>query len=263
MNTTVKRWMATLAQSTYFDLIGLALVIAISWSFGYFGETLDWVWEGNLSALFGSTPSWAPLVPIGIISVFNSCFSLMSTRLTGRMSNLGNWITLFNVILSMTLDYIFGNSAAIITYPVTFIITAFAIRKWKQTDRYETSKPLEGKKALIFIGLTSLLAFVFSFTTTWLGYGFKISYLTFDDVAQSLIFYGAMIEFMIALIANVLNARKLTLQWPFWTVYNFVSVLKSGAQLNWANVAKYIYYIINSVVSNGFWAEHDKVIEKP
>lgn len=65
---------------------------------------------------------WAVYVPLGLISVINVGFSMVSTRLTGRISNLGNVFGIINVALSGAIDYILGNKAAIITYPVTFVI---------------------------------------------------------------------------------------------------------------------------------------------
>ena len=41
---------------------------------------------------------------------------MMSTRLTGRLSNVGNVLGIINTALSGAIDYILGNKAAIITY---------------------------------------------------------------------------------------------------------------------------------------------------
>lgn len=55
---------------------------------------------------------------------------MLSTRFTGKLSKWGNYFGIVNTILSGAIDYILGNKAAIITYPVTFLIYTFAIKKW-------------------------------------------------------------------------------------------------------------------------------------
>lgn len=54
---------------------------------------------------------------------------MLSTRFTGKSSKWRNYFGIVNTILSGTIDYILGNKAAIITYPVTFLIYTFAIKK--------------------------------------------------------------------------------------------------------------------------------------
>ena len=51
----------------------------------------------------------------------------------GKLSKWGNYFGI-NTILSGAIDYILGNKATIITYPVTFLIYTFAIKKWKASQ---------------------------------------------------------------------------------------------------------------------------------
>ena len=68
------------AKSKYADLFGVALVIAIAIASGYLGTRLDkYVDWGPIT----------PFIPLGVISVINVGISMMSTRLTGRLSNIG------------------------------------------------------------------------------------------------------------------------------------------------------------------------------
>lgn len=62
--------------------------------------------------------------------------------------------------------------------------------------------------------------------------------------------------FGLSLSANILNALKLTMQWQFWLLYNAVQCVKALTQGNFANVGKYIFYIINSVAALLLWTRN-------
>lgn len=64
-------------------------------------------------------------------------------------------------------------------------------------------------------------------------------------------------SFALSLVANGLNAYKLTIQYPFWTVYNFVQLAKAFVQGNFANVGKYIFYIINAFGAQFIWDDSE------
>lgn len=120
------------AKSKYADLFGVALVIAIAVASGYLGTRLDkYVDWGPIT----------PFIPLGVISVINVGISMMSTRLTGRLSNIGNVLGIINTALSGAIDYILGNKAAIITSrslssctPSRFVggRTPSAARRWNR-----------------------------------------------------------------------------------------------------------------------------------
>lgn len=59
------------------------------------------------------------------------------------------------------------------------------------------------------------------------------------------------------LIANALNALKLTTQWGFWLIYNFVQLTKAGIQGNFANIGKYIFYILNAIGALFVWNDEE------
>ena len=105
-----------------FDVIGVALVVTISISAGYLNTRLE---------KYVDWGPWTTFIPFGLISVINVGISMLSTRFTGKLSNWGNYLGIVNTILSGAIDYILGNKAAIITYPITFIIYTFAIKNGK------------------------------------------------------------------------------------------------------------------------------------
>ncbi|VSK83240.1 Nicotinamide mononucleotide transporter [Streptococcus pneumoniae] len=213
------------------------MVVGIAIASGYLNSRLD---------KFVDWGSWTALVPFGLISVTNVGISMLSTRFTGKLSKWGNYFGIVNTILSGAIDYILGNKAAIITYPVTFLIYTFAIKKWEasQEDRPNQMSQKQVKLATIII---SIIAFLFAFVTNYIGYEGKMNLLA----------YVTTIAFALSLIANALNALKLTTQWSFWLIYNFVQLTKAGIQGNFANIGKYIFYILNAIGALFVWNDEE------
>ncbi|CVU58904.1 nicotinamide mononucleotide transporter [Streptococcus pneumoniae] len=213
------------------------MVVGIAIASGYLNSHLD---------KFVDWGSWTALVPFGLISVTNVGISMLSTRFTGKLSKWGNYFGIVNTILSGAIDYILGNKAAIITYPVTFLIYTFAIKKWEasQEGRPNQMSQKQVKLAAIII---SIIAFLFAFVTNYIGYGGKMNLLA----------YVTTIAFALSLIANDLNALKLTTQWGFWLIYNFVQLTKAGIQGNFANIGKYIFYILNAIGALFVWNDEE------
>ncbi|HFN9933945.1 TPA: nicotinamide mononucleotide transporter [Streptococcus pneumoniae] len=195
----MKKSLKIFATSKWFDLFGVALVVGIAIASGYLNSRLD---------KFVDWGPWTALVPFGLISVTNVGISMLSTRFTGKLSKWGNYFSIVNTILSGAIDYILGNKAAIITYPV---------------------------------------AFLFAFVTNYIGYEGKMNLLA----------YVTTIAFALSLIANALNALKLTTQWGFWLIYNFVQLTKAGIQGNFANIGKYIFYILNAIGALFVWNDEE------
>ncbi|HGK9945943.1 TPA: nicotinamide mononucleotide transporter [Streptococcus pneumoniae] len=189
---------------------------------------------------------WTALVPFGLISVTNVGISMLSTRFTGKLSKWGNYFGIVNTILSGAIDYILGNKAAIITYPVTFLIYTFAIKKWKASQEGRSNQMSQKQVKLAAI-IISIIAFLFAFVTNYIGYEGKMNLLA----------YVTTIAFALSLIANALNALKLTTQWGFWLIYNFVQLTKAGIQGNFANIGKYIFYILNAIGALFVWNDEE------
>ncbi|SND27376.1 Nicotinamide mononucleotide transporter [Streptococcus pneumoniae] len=213
------------------------MVVGIAIASGYLNSRLD---------KFVDWGSWTALVPFGLISVTNVGISMLSTRFTGKLSKWGNYFGIVNTILSGAIDYILGNKAAIITYPVTFLIYTFAIKKWEasQEGRPNQMSQKQVKLAAIII---SIITFLFAFVTNYIGYEGKMNLLA----------YVTTIAFALSLIANALNALKLTTQWGFWLIYNFVQLTKAGIQRNFANIGKYIFYILNAIGALFVWNDEE------
>ncbi|HEU8397912.1 TPA: nicotinamide mononucleotide transporter [Streptococcus pneumoniae] len=211
----MKKSLKIFATSKWFDLFGVALVVGIAIASGYLNSRLD---------KFVDWGPWTALVPFGLISVTNVGISMLSTRFTGKLSKWGNYFSIVNTILSGAIDYILGNKAAIITYPVTFLIYTFAIKKWKASQEGRPNQ-MSQKQVKLAVIIISIIAFLFAFA--------------------------------LSLIANALNALKLTTQWGFWLIYNFVQLTKAGIQGNFANIGKYIFYILNAIGALFVWNDEE------
>ncbi|MCC0092063.1 hypothetical protein CO197_03320 [Streptococcus mitis] len=213
------------------------MVVGIAIASGYLNSRLD---------KFVDWGPWTALVPFGFISVTNVGISMLSTRFTGKLSKWGNYFGIVNTILSGTIDYILGNKAAIITYPVTFLIYTFAIKKWEASQEGRPNQMSQKQLKLAAI-IISIIAFLFAFVTNYIGYGGKMNLLA----------YVTTIAFALSLIANAFNALKLTTQWGFWLIYNFVQLTKAGIQGNFANIGKYIFYILNAIGALFVWNDEE------
>lgn len=229
----------TIATAKWMDIIGVLIVASVAISAGYATETL------------GDVAKWASTIglawlPFGLISIGNTILSIMSTRLTGRMKYAGNVVGIINVVLSGAIDYILGNKAAIISYPITFIIYVAALYVWKKyADEHKAdlaAKPLEGKRKMLVMTTIFVFSFAFSYWINWMGFG-----------QFNLLFFLTWIVFALSLVSNILNAMKLSLQNNYWIIYDIVQFVKAVVMGNWANVGKYIYYIISMIASLFYW----------
>ena len=234
----MKKYLKQFAKSKIFDFLGVMLVVGIAIASGYLNSRLD---------KFVDWGPWTALVPFGLISVTNVGISMLSTRFTGKLSRWGNYLGILNTVLSGTIDYILGNKAAIITYPVTFLIYTFAIKKWQESQEGKPNTRSKTQTKLIAT-IATITAFTFAYITNYIGYGGNMNPLA----------YVTTIAFALSLIANVFNALKLTTQWGFWLVYNIVQLIKAGIQGNFANVGKYIFYIINSIGALFVWNDEER-----
>lgn len=233
----MKQKLKQFATSQWFDLFGVLLVLTIAISAGYhrtwLNQLVDW-------------GAWTVFVPFGWISVGNVAISMMSTRFTGKLSKLGNYLGIINAVLSGLIDYILGNKAAIITYPITFLIYLGAIYWWNKSQDGKANTFSKARLNWIVPTLV-VVAFIFSYLTNYIGYQGNMNALA----------YVTTVAFALSLVANGLNALKLTTQWSFWLFYNFVQLAKALIQGNFANVGKYIFYILNSLGALFVWKDSE------
>lgn len=231
----MRNYLKKFATSIYFDILGVILVVGIAIASGYLGTRLD------------KFVDWGPItpyIPLGLISVINVGISMLSTRFTGKLKKSGNYLGIINTILSGAIDFILGNKAAIITYPVTFIIYTIAIKKWNESHDGLPNTMSKPRKQLIGL-VTTFVAIIFSATVNFIGFSGQVTWLSGLTT----------IVFAFSLVANTFNALKIDTQWSFWFVYDIIQLFKAFIQGNFANVGKYIFYIANALGALFVWKD--------
>ena len=133
---------------------------------------------------------------------------------------------------------------------MTFLIYTFAIQKWQKSQEGKPNTRTKAQTQLIAT-IATILAFAFAYGTNYIGYGGNMNALA----------YVTTVAFGLSLVANLLNALKLTTQWGFWFVYNLVQLGKAFIQGNFANVGKYIFYILNSIGALFVWGDEERGTE--
>lgn len=231
----MRNYLKKFATSIYFDILGVILVVGIAIASGYLGTRLD------------KFVDWGPItpyIPLGLISVINVGISMLSTRFTGKLKKSGNYLGIINTVLSGTIDFILGNKAAIVTYPVTFIIYTIAIKKWNESHDGLPNTMSKPRKQLIGL-VTTFVAIIFSAIVNFIGFGGQVTWLSGLTT----------IVFAFSLVANTFNALKIDTQWSFWFVYDIIQLFKAFVQGNFANVGKYIFYIANALGALFVWKD--------
>lgn len=236
----IKKGVRAFVHSRYMDLLGACLVLLVS-IYNQFHLTYYFQGKVMYNVPFGQQFKLMQhgAFPLGILSTVGAVFSLLSTRFVGKQNNFGNMIGLLTTINSGTVDYFLGNHSAAITYPLTFVITYFAVVKWNKGEKI---RKIDFNYYVInSIGLVLGYALVYVGTEIFGGR---------DD----LLFYNIVsITFGLSLGANFSSALKYESTFLSWTIYNIVQLFKAIIQVNIANIAKYIFYLINAVITLADW----------
>jgi len=237
----MKKSLRKLVQSSYLDVLGALLILGVC-LFKGFHETI--YFEGKIS--FG-TPIQdlgrmikLGAFPLGILSCIAAIFSVLSTRLIGKQKNIGNFIGVLTTISSGTLDYMFGNGSAVITYPVTFFIMVFAVQKWRSKESKIRSRDIY---YYLIIGGGIVLGFILVYLGAFL----------FGGIQKHGFLILLSLGFGLSLGGNFCSALKYEETWFSWVLYNLVQLRKNVMQLNIANVVKYIFYLFNAVITLFDW----------
>ncbi|CAK8054873.1 nicotinamide mononucleotide transporter [Eupransor demetentiae] len=237
-----------IANSWWFDLVGVVVIVLSIAAASYVGSnghdiynrfitplSASWLFKG----VSGSIITKWPL--IGIFALLSAVASVMSTRLVAKKNNLGNTIGWINIFFSGVLDFLFGNVGAMFTYPLSWVLNYIPSRTWKKYDKDEVTL-VSVQKMIIFLITSTALSFgLNALAYVWLGQGLNA------------IFWFTSISLAFSFVADMLNVFKSSQQWIFWALYNISQLVKSLFQFNFANVGKYIFYIINSVIVGITW----------
>ena len=177
--------------------------------------------------------------PLGVLSTFGAVFSMLATRLTGKQNNWGNFVGIVTTVNSGANDYLFGNHSALLTYPITFIVFNFATYNWYKGEKIR-------KRDLNYYLIISI-TMVIAYALVYLGFKW------FGGLDDQLFFHTVAITFGLSLGANVCNSLKYEETWFNWIIYNVVQLVKNLIIMNVANVAKYIFYFFNAIITLFDW----------
>ena len=234
-------WLAqikSLTNSLYLDIIGVILVVSISISLGYHNTKINFNWQ-NVAYYF----------PLGIFSILNTSFSMIGTRLVTKKNNIGNFIFIFNTFLSGLIDYLLGNIAAVLTYPVSVVGNYFAYKIWK------TKHILNSIDFIFYRNI--VLGFALSFLLNYIGF----QYFSKGKIDWQLFFIVA-IPAGLSFGGTFNTGRKYPDTWVMWQIYNFFKIAQNLMMLNFANVVKYGFYLFNALIGYITWKDDKKIADK-
>ncbi len=229
-----------IVQSSYIDIFAALLILGVSVAKGFHGTIYqDGAMQFGIPIAELGTYVRNGAFPLGILSVIAAIFSVLATRLVGKQNNWGNIIGIITTISSGVLDYLFGNHSAVITYPVTFMIHNLATYRWSQGARI--------KKRDIWYYVIIGVGMLIGFGLVYLG-----AYL-FGGKTDNAFLITVSLGFGLSLGGNFCNAFKYEETWLSWVVYNIINLVKNAMQLNIANVAKYVFYLFNALITLFDW----------
>ncbi len=238
MNT--KTLVRSLVHSKYIDLFGVILILGTCIVRDFHGTYYQ---NGEMTFGIPISDLWPQIkngaIPLGLWSIIGAIFSVLSARLIGKQNNVGNMIGVATSASSGTIDYLFGNHSAIITYPISLFLNSFSVFRWN--NGVTVRKRDRHYYLIAFIGM------ILGFALVYLG-----AYL-FGGKTDHAFLIVVSLTFGISLGANFANAFKYEETWLSWAIYNVIQLIKNIMLVNIANVAKYIFYLLNSVVTLADW----------
>jgi len=239
-----------IVQSQYIDVLGAALIFGVCYARDFHG-TIYYQGALQFGVPFGELGTYLAkgAFPLGIFSVIGAVFSVLSTRLVGKQNNWGNIIGVFTTISSGSIDFMFGNHSAVITYPVTFLIHNLAVGRWHKGEKIRSRDQ--------FYYLINAGGLVVGFGLVYLG-----AYLFGGRTDHAFLILVSLI-FGLSLGANFCNVFKYEETWFSWVVYNIIQLVKNAMQLNIANVVKYVFYLFNAAITLFDWKLNGDVEVKP
>ena len=224
-----------LTNSTYLDIIGLIIVISVSILLEYYKTIFKFSFNGKNYVFF-----------LGYISIINTSFSMIGNRLVTKKNNIGNFITTCNTFLSGSIDYLLGNTGAVLTYPVTFIGNYLVFNTWKK------SRILRKIDFIFYRNI--VLGFLFSFLLNYLAF----QYLSSDPKINWKIFFAVAIPAGLTFGGTFNTARMYPDNWLLWQFYNLTKIIQNLLLLNIANTSKYVFYFFNAIIGYITWQDDRK-----
>jgi general stress protein CsbA len=224
----------SITNSQYLDIIGLVIVL--------FGSVYLDYHKAEVPIYINSTTF---IFPLGIFSIINVGFSMIATRLVTKKNNVGNFIGTLNTALSGAIDYLLGNTAAILTYPISFIGNYFAFRIWKE------KRILNSVDGIFYRNL--FFGMILSLILNYLGF----TYFSNKPINWGL-FFAISIPAGISFGGTFNNSRMYPDNWIMWQLYNLSKIVQSIMIMNIANTIKYLFYLFNAMLGYITWNDDKK-----
>jgi nicotinamide mononucleotide transporter PnuC len=234
----VSRKIKLITESKYLDLIGLLIVVGGSISLGFHKtvKPLD---------LFGFQ---IENYPLGIQSVLTVAFSMIATRFVTRRNNIGNFIGVFTTISTCMVDYMLGNKAAILTYPISMFGNYYSFYLW---NKHKEIIPIDVDKGFY---INFIYGFSISFFLNYLGF---TEFLT-KPIEDIWLFLTIVTVVGLTFGGQFNTAKRYKENWFTWQIYNVFKLRQYVKQGNIAYILKYIFYFFNAVLGWLTWHEVKK-----
>ena len=233
-NIRQSRFFQFFLKVDYFDILGVVIVLGTSLVLHYWSKPLSASWFFH-----GESNAFTRLPLLGLFATASAVASILSTRFIAKQKALGNTISWINVVVAGVVDFFNGNVGAFLTYPISMVTN------WLPTKTSSRYQRVGRVKPFILIGLI-LLSITVSFGLN--AFAFRFSGWGLDAM-----YWFSSTTFALALTADILNIFRIKDQWYIWSVYNVANLGKALIQGNFANVGKYSYYIINSLIAILTW----------
>ncbi len=237
----------TIVQSKYLDIFAVIVILTVSFlqdfqGTFYFNHQVKF----NIPFSEWSTYIQKGAFPLGLFSILIACFSMLSTRFISKQNNWGNIIGIFTTICVCAIDFLLGNKSAIITYPLTFLITIYGAYKWKQGEKI--------RKIDMRYYLLVIVGLLIGYLLVYVGFRiFGTENQWYSDTKSKILFHAIALTFGLSIGANMAVAFKYEETWFSWFIYNLVQLAKNIFLMNWAAVGKYLFYIVNTLLTWADW----------
>lgn len=222
-----------ITESKYLDLLGLIVVVGGSIYLG-FHQTLKPL------NLFGFV---IENYPLGIQSVIGVGFSMMATRFVTRRNNIGNLIGVFTTISACMVDYMLGNKAAILTYPISMLGNYYAFKSW---NKHKEIVPIDVDKGFY---LNFVYGFLISIVLNYVGF----TKFLMTPLEKIPLFITSVIIVGLTFGGQFNTAKRYKDNWFTWQIYNAIKFYQNIQLGNIAQLLKYIFYFFNAILGWITW----------
>jgi len=222
-----------ITESKYLDIVGLVIVVGGSIYLG-FHKTVK-----PIHFLFINTENY----PLGIQSVIGVGFSMLATRFVTRRNNIGNFIGIFSTISACMVDYLLGNKAAILTYPISFLGNYYSYYSWNQ---HKEIIPIDIDRGFF---LNFIYGFSISLLLNYIGF---TSFLS-ESISNFPLFITSVIIVGLTFGGQFNTAKRYKDNWFTWQIYNVIKFIQNIQLGNIAQLLKYLFYFFNAILGWITW----------